>query len=181
MPEVDELMTLFATIPSAIICRGPEHPKKPEQSVSERLRQWLSAHPFLDQDEGYVQFLKRYAGAVVADKNGRFRAFVSGFHPQVGYLEDCGFVHRDPTEPALDGRGLYQFALMQYDRSVAGKFLDRHVFVCFSFDGTGTRPWGIYRDAIVGQQPRGTEELICGSFCEWLRKVYAGTAHPILE
>ncbi|HVK16676.1 MAG TPA: hypothetical protein VM533_06980, partial [Fimbriiglobus sp.] len=83
----------------------------------------------------------------------------------------------DPTVAGLDGLGLYQFALMQYDPPGPGKWLDRRVLMGFCFDGTGARPWGVYRSAIVGSQPQTAPELVCGSFCEWLRRVSAGVAH----
>jgi hypothetical protein len=179
LAEIDNLMAVFAAAsPSTVVCRGPEHPTQPESALAERVRQWLATHPFLYRDEGYVQFLKRYCGAAIADKAGRFWTTVHGFHPEVGYLHEYDFCSYDATVPGLDGRGLYLFALMQYERPGHGKLLDRQVLVDFCFDGTGTRPWGVYRSAIVGRKPQGNAELLCPSFYEWLRRVYAGEAHP---
>jgi hypothetical protein len=178
MLEIDDLIALFAPIPSTIICRGPEHPTEPDLSLAERLRQWLATHPFLHQDQGYVDFLKRYCGAAINDREGRFQATVHGFHPEVGYLDEYDFCLHDTSVRAFDGRGLYQFALMGYQRAGEGKFLERQVLVDFCFDGTGARPWGVYRSVLVGRQSQGPEALICGSFSEWLGKVYIGEAHP---
>ena len=113
MATIDDLMAMFAEAsPEALICRGPEHPTHPEVSLAERVRLWLAAHPFLDQDAEYVQFLRRYAGALIADREGKFGAVVHGFHPEVGYLDEYDFCRFDPTVSAVDERGLFQFALM---------------------------------------------------------------------
>ncbi len=180
MAEVDDLMAMLAgASPSSVVCHGPEHPTQPDPSLADRVQQWLGTHPFLHRDEGYVQFLKRYCGAVVCDNTGKFCATVHGFHPEVGYLDEYDFCLFDPTVPALDQRGLYQFALMGFEVPGSGKFLDRRVLVDFCFDGTGARPWGVYRSGTVGRDPESDAELICGSFSEWLCMVYAGEAHRL--
>jgi hypothetical protein len=176
--EIDDLMAVFAAAgPRALVCRGPEHPAQPEPALAERLRLWLATHPFLHRDEGYVAFLRRYCGAVVGDRAGRFWATVHGFHPEVGYLDEYDFCRCDPTVPGLDGRGLYPFAIMRYDRPGPGRPSDRRVLFSFSFDGTGTRHWGVYRTAGVRREPETEPQLLCGSFCAWLRMVFAGEVH----
>jgi hypothetical protein len=175
--EIDDLMAGFAGAgPPALVCRGPEHPTHPEPALAKRVRLWLATHPFLHRDEGYVRFLKRYCGAVVGDKAGRFWATVHGFYPEVGYLDEYDFCRYDATVPGLD-RGLYPFATMRYERPSTGRRLDREVMVDFSFDGTGTRHWGVYRRASLRREPEEDPQLLCGSFCDWLRRVFAGEAH----
>jgi hypothetical protein len=176
--EIDDLMAAFSDVgPPTVVFQGPEHPTQPEPALAERVRQWLATHPFLHRDEGYVEFLRRYCGAYLADKTGQFRATVYGFHPQVGYLDEYDFCCYDARVPGIDQRGLYPFAVMGYDRPGQGKLLDRQVRVDFCFDGTGARSWGVYREVKVGRQAQGDMEWHCGSFCEWLRQVYAGEAH----
>jgi hypothetical protein len=175
--EIDDLMAVFAGAgPPALVCCGPEHPTQPEPALAERVRLWLATHPFLHQDEGYVRFLKRYCGAVVGDKAGRLWATVHGFHPEVGYLDEYDFCRYDATVPAIDQRGLYPFAVMAKDRPGDGKLLDRQVLVEFSFDGTGARPWGVYRTAFFRSEPETGPQMLCASFCDWLRMVLAGEA-----
>jgi hypothetical protein len=175
--KVDDLMAMFAARPSTVICRGPEHPTHPDPSLTDRLRLWLETHPFLHRDEGYVQFLERYCGAAIGDKASDFCVTVHGFHPEVGYLDEYDFCTYDPTVPGLDARGLYPFALLAYDLPGPGKRRDRRVLMDFCFDGSGTRPWGVYRSAIVGREPQTDPVLVCQSFCEWLGLVAAGEAH----
>jgi hypothetical protein len=175
--KVDDLMAVFAARPSTVVCCGPEHPINPKPSLTDRVRLWLETHPFLHRDEGYVQFLKRYCGAVIGDEAGDFCATVHGFHPEVGYLDEYDFCTYDPTVPGLDGRGLYQFALMAYDLPGPGKATDRRVLMDFCFDGSGTRPWGVYRSASGGRGPQTDPVLVCRSFCDWLGMVAAGEAH----
>ena len=158
--EIDDLMGVFAGAgPPALVCCGPEHPTQPEPAVAERVRLWLATHPFLHRDEGYVGFLKRYCGAVVGDKAGRLWATVHGFYPAVGYLDEYDFCRYDPMVPALDGRGLYPFATMRYERPGPGRPSNRQVLVSFSFDGTGTRQWGVYRTALVRREPETEPQL----------------------
>ena len=163
MAQIDDLMAAFAAVgPPTVLCRGPEHPTQPEPALAELVRQWLATHPFLHRDEGYVQFLKRYCGAVIGDKGGRFWATIHGFHPEVGYLDEYDFCCYDAKVPGIDQRGLYPFALMGYDRPGHRKLLDRQMLIDFCFDGTGNRKWGVYRSAIVGRKPQGDGEWYCG-------------------
>lgn len=64
--HVDEVITrLLAVWPNALIGRGPEHPIEPNIELKSVVSEWILIHSFLIQDKGYVDFLKRYAGAQV--------------------------------------------------------------------------------------------------------------------
>ena len=65
--DTDQLMARFATLPGARVGSGPRHPAHPDPSLTERVARFLEEIPALARDQGYVDFMWRYAGASRSD------------------------------------------------------------------------------------------------------------------
>jgi len=154
--------------PHARIGRGPGYPPELEGALREKTAAWLSVHPFLALDSGYVDFLKPYSGLAVSrddDPSLDWGLDIAGFTGTGGCLDEVDFCVFDPTVPAIDEKGFYRFADVSY---CAYPDLTRPwsgwLGADFGYDATGERPWGIYR---LLDPP----QWFCSTFAEWLSRV----------
>ena len=97
---------------------------------------FLDMYPFVRRDQGYVDFLSHYGGALVGDEYDAISLGIYGFSDQFGpYLLE---------PPVIDDEGFLTFAdLLVTIESEQGD--EEEVEMAFSFDATGMRRWGVYR------------------------------------
>ena len=176
--DVDQLIQrLLEVAPHVYIGRGPEHPTHPNSTLAKRTATWLSVHPFLNQDAGYLEFLRRYSGVqVLIEKSLYWGLNIPGFTPRLGddYRFGYGTGRLDPTVRHIDENGFYDFAEVFFE--LPGEE-DESVWAreVFGFDASAKRRWGVYRseeqvfEGTIG--PLGPPEWFCETFLEWLRRV----------
>jgi hypothetical protein len=182
--EIDLLIQRLQEVaPHACIGRGPEHPTHPDLTLANRLATWLEVHPFLNQDAGYVDFLRRYSGVDVlreytaenVAKGLDWDLKIPGFAPGPGPLgwQDCldytgGHGGRlDPTALHGNESGFYHFATICFRASGEGNEPSDWAQEEFGFDASAQRRAGVYRIL-------DTPEWFCESFSEWLVRVIDG-------
>jgi hypothetical protein len=115
-------------------------------------------------DSGYVDFLRRYSGADASDPESGFDVHIAGFTGFGGVLNEIGPFTYDDETTGIDEHGLYPFAVTGIGQDVME----------FSFDGTGRRPWGVYRRYRRKQETHWQEvqgEWDCGTFLDWLTHI----------
>ena len=126
----------------------------------------LGTYPFLARDEGYVEFLRRYGGALLVREVDGLVLSLYGFSHDIGM-----HLIEGPGE-LVDGEGFLTLCDMVVPRVIrAPRSLDNlgdTVAVAFGFDTTGDRRWGVYR-FVSG----GAGAWYCETFLEWLRMLIA--------
>jgi hypothetical protein len=120
-----------------------------------------------------VDFLKRYSGAFVFDRERNIGIDIRGFAESV--VELCGdYCEFDDDEPHVNAKGFYEFALLDFHTGEKWS-METSVVMSFAFDATLSRPWGVYQGLPVkeaGQAEWKTEWRWCGeTFLEWLSRV----------
>lgn len=164
--DLSELIAKFEQL-GGRVGLGPTHATGPASDIADLTQRWLAAHPFLGRDQGYIDFLLRYSGAEWDPIGAGFGIAIAGFSGLGGYLDEWGPGDHQPDRLALTEDGLYPFATVCGYTGAIQSF-ETFVAIGFSFDGSGTRPCGIYR-GITPQIGRPTpEQWYCGSFLEWL-------------
>ena len=149
----------------ACVGHGPKHSDIPNTDLQPEINQFLSEYPFLQQDKGYVNFLERYAGATLDAPEGLIVIIF-------GFVLDIGGLHMTQDEgPIIDDEGFLCIAAVQVrsDEDAKGfdeyaKGFDEYTDLAFSFDATGERRPGIYRN--IGLNPKA---WYCEDFLTWLR------------
>jgi hypothetical protein len=179
--EIDGLIErLLQVSPQANIGRGPEHPTRPELALATRIATWLSVHPFLSRDAGYVDFLRRYSGVQVLTeysaqnvaKGLDWDLRIPGFAPQPRPLGKHGCLdytgghggRLDPTVRHIDKNGFYNFGEVFFRHSGGGDEPSDWAYEEFGFDASGERRSGVYR---ILDPP----EWFCENFLQWLTQV----------
>ena len=124
----------------------------------------LETYPFLASDEGYVEFLRRYGGAILV----RADALVLSLY---GFSHDIGMhIVEGPGEPLDDGALI--LCDMVVPRTIRARTDPREtvatVAVGFGFEATGERRAGIYRFVDGGKAA-----WYCETFLDWLAAVVA--------
>lgn len=155
--ELDLLLARLESFGHLKLGDGPEHPARPNRQLGPELARFLEQYPFVTRDDGYVQFLARYGGAVFWRDQDALSLGLFGFYPDLalhltkgpgdiiesGCLTFCDLVIPPRGNPfAADALGLG-----------------------FGFEATGTRPWGVYR-----LDGHGDAQWFCASFLGWLRR-----------
>jgi hypothetical protein len=112
---------------------------QPESSTSTAefdVTGFLDMYPFVKRDQGYVDFLSHYGGALVGDEYDTISLGIYGFSDEFGpYLLE---------PPVIDDEGFFTFAdLLVTIETEEGD--EEEVGMAFSFDATGMRRWGVYR------------------------------------
>jgi hypothetical protein len=165
--HLDSLVHRFAQLGSSVrIGRGPEHPAEPDDKLAQQTVRWLNAHAFLQRDQGYVTFLKRYSGLEADEKKAGFGIAISGFSGFGGFLHELGPGKFDDQNPCVTPEGFYPFANTG-GRVDAGPFRGS-VLIAFSFDATERRKWGIYREIWPRNGTKVEYHWYCETFLEWL-------------
>jgi hypothetical protein len=169
---LDALVAAFAAIPTAQVGCGPRHPHAPELDIQPELNEFLSAHLFLRQDVGYVQFLERYCGASVRDNERRVVLDISGLS---GVSLD---LTATPAE-FVDDYGFGTFASAEYRWPVPGEKVFRRRHAYFAFDATQKRLPGVYQCVQNGTEPPTAWAWASPSFLDWLNAVIAGRGNVV--
>jgi hypothetical protein len=170
--DLNGLIARFAHLsPHAKIGRGPQHPTVPVASLAEITERWLRLHPFLKLYSGYVEFLERYSGAQVFDKERNIGIAILGFSGAGNELcgDYCPFAE---DEPHIRKDGMYQFALLIFYAGDA-RTMETYCLVPFGFDATGSRRLGVYQGLFSRETMTTDWRWCCESFAEWLGQVIA--------
>lgn len=158
--NIHSLMTRFTELGFASVGRGPKHPQSPRPELHEEIDNFLSQHPYLRKDNGYIDFLECYAGAMVDWPNGELVIDIFGFSEDVSLhlTQDEGSV--------IDDEGFYAFcsSVVRVDKDQESKH--EYLGLGYAFDSTGTRKWGVYR--CIEDEPC---QWYCASFREWLKEL----------
>lgn len=161
--HVDDLVELLRTEVGAITGQGPKHPTHPNPELQEALDEFIQAYPSILEDEGYICFLKKYAGAYAENADATRIVDVFGFG---GTATDIA----DPEALQVDENGYLVFAQCIYSEIADGKLVDSYEHD-FAFSVTGDRPKGVYRASSTLRDPRQTFSFYVGDFCQWLQKL----------
>ena len=161
--DLDRHLSALRALGTLELGRGPRHPAAPRPELAVGIAAFLEHYPFLRRDPGYVEFLERYAGAVLTREKDMFSVGIYGFDEDVamhivsgpGDIVENGFltiadvvIPNEPDKPFsenVDGYGV-------------------------AFDATGARRRGVHRT-------RGDEGAwIAETFIDWLRLLGASAA-----
>jgi hypothetical protein len=129
--NLDELMTAFAALPAAAVGQGPAGP-----SSAAELEEFLTTHSALTRDEGYVEFLRRFGGALIDDQPRALIVDVLGF-------SDASTSMMDMDGPIVDDDGFVVFAQVIQHVIEDGMLADTREHD-FAFDATGRRDPVVY-------------------------------------
>lgn len=160
---VDDLVKLLEMEVGAITGHGPEHPTRPSPELQDAMSQFFHAFPSILEDEGYVHFLKRYAGIYVENADATRIVDVFGFGgPATGIA--------DPEAVQVDENGFLIFAQCIYSEITDGKLVDSYEHD-FAFSVAGDRPQGVYRASSTLREPEQSFSSYADDFCQWLQKL----------
>lgn len=167
--DIDSFMIRFAALPDARVGAGPRHPTNPDPALEERVARLFAEVPALTRDQGFVDFMWRYAGASRGNPNGSDVFEIFGFSAAASTYDEF-------EEPLIGDDGSFMFAEAIHEKP--GEPLDVYT-VGFAFNVDPGRQWAVYRAV----QEKGavnrpfTRHL--GSFAEFLAEaVAAGGRHP---
>jgi hypothetical protein len=141
--------------------RGPKHPTLPNTELVEEIAEFLETYSFLKTDQGYVNFLERYAGLLLYRDSDFLSLGIYGFDNDVS-------LHLVNGEGELiDEAGILTFADLTLPLQEGDQSSENLTAIGFGFDSTQQRHWGVYR--CIDGQPY---HWYCRSFLEWLEKFY---------
>lgn len=169
--HVDDLVKLLEVEVGVITGRGPEHPTHPNRELRSALDEFIHTYPSILEDEGYVRFLKEYAGAYVENLEATRIIDIFGFG---GTATDIA----DPEAVQVDEKGFLIFAQCIYTEISDGKLIDSYEHD-FSFSVAGDRPRGVYWAGSTLRAPQQPFIFYAEDFCQWLQKLI--DAHGNLE
>ncbi|WP_225847553.1 hypothetical protein [Streptomyces sp. HPF1205] len=152
--DIDELVIALGALPGAEVGRGPWSQEEPDEEQRKEIEDFLSLYPRLRQDAGYVDFLKRYSGAVIADEKRGQYVDIFGFGEvsshileiegdvvdEEGYLVFAQCMYHDIRDGALLDSFEYDFAYNVKERQEPG------VYCCRSTLGDRSQPFVRYAD-----------------------------------
>lgn len=168
--NIHNLMNQFAKLDYAIVGQGAKNLQSTLPDFEKEVEDFLSRYSFLYKDEGYVDFLKLYAGAMLDLPNGNFTIDIFGFDESVS-------MHLTQDESQIvDDNGYFTFC-SSVIKVKSDKFaLDSFKGIGYSFDATGNREWGIYR-IIEGEE----HKWYCDNFLNWLKIIITSSKEYLLE
>jgi hypothetical protein len=135
--NIDELVSLLEHLPGARVGRGPHHPKDPDRSLENQVSQFLDEYSALRRDTGYVEFLERYAGAMIKNLDETQIVDILG-------LSDVSTGIFEMDGPLIDEDGFFLFSQCVFHLIEEGKLVDMYEYD-FAFDTSRERPPGVYR------------------------------------
>ncbi|MGH3797722.1 MAG: hypothetical protein ACRDRT_01920 [Pseudonocardiaceae bacterium] len=158
--SITEAVSRLERIPGALAGRGPRHPEAPDLSIENQLVQFLDTYPALRRDVGYVEFLEKYAGAMIKNAGETQIVDLLGFSDvSTGMLEMDG--------PVVDENGFLLFAQCIFHVIVEGGLVDMYEYD-FAFDAYGERPPGVYRCSATLRSHGEPYVWYADGFCSWL-------------
>lgn len=165
MSRIDDAMSQFAIIPGSSVGRGPRHRLEPNPGLEPRITRFLKTYPLLRRDDGYVEFLERYAGASIENDDFSQIVDILGFTDASTDIEEM-------DGPMVDAEGFLMVAeaiyhLREGDRTTGTL---QHAF---AYDMTGTRPEGLYHSLVSAEHPTPAFAYAFEGFQAWLEDVVA--------
>jgi hypothetical protein len=158
--NIDETISRLEHIPDARTGRGPRHPEAPDLSIEDQLVQFLGSYSILRRDSGYIEFLEKYAGAMIKNLDETQIVDVLGFSDaSTGMLEMDG--------PLVDEDGFILFAQCVFHIIVEGRLVDMYEYD-FAFDASGERRPGVYRCSSTLRSQGESYVWYADGFCSWL-------------
>ncbi|MGW3222451.1 hypothetical protein ACWDAG_24520 [Streptomyces sp. NPDC001157] len=156
-------MKLLEEQVGAVTGRGPEHPTDPNRELQSELDRFIGEHPSIAEDEGYVGFLMKYAGAYAENSDATRIVDIFGFG---GTSTDIV----DPDFPLVDENGFLVFAQCIYSEVADGELVDSYEHD-FAFSVAGDRPPGVYRADSTLRESEQPFIRYADDFCEWLQRL----------
>lgn len=76
----------------AAVGRGPKHPESPNLELQKEIDSFLEQYSFLRKDQGYIDFLEYYSGAMVDWPKGELVIAIFGFLEEISFhlIKDGG-------------------------------------------------------------------------------------------
>jgi hypothetical protein len=133
------------------------------------LNAWLDHYPFLQNDAGYLAFLRRCSAACAFADERNVRIEVAGVLAFEEQLATFGFPTREDGWYCLGWSAVYLGAIGD---------LDNAIYHGYAFDATGTRPWGVYHRSGMSGRPRSDYRLMAASFLDFLDLLIASRGNP---
>jgi hypothetical protein len=161
--HVDDLVKLLETQVGAVTGHGPEHPTHPNRELQAEMDEFIHAHPSILEDEGYVRFLRQYAGAYAENADATRIVDIFGFG---GTATDIA----DPESVPVDENGFLIFSQCIYSDIRSGQLVDSYEHD-FAFSVAGDRPRGVYRASSTLREPEQPFNFYAGDFLQWLQKL----------
>lgn len=158
--DIHSLMNDFSKFDGAKIGFGPLHPLHPQKALAGNIKHFLDTYPFLEQDEGYIQFLQLYAGASIFKKDS------------IWMVDILGFTDNTICSPiaAMEGDIIDEYGFLMYSYIVIETRPIGSRQLSFAFDSTIQHPQGIYR--VFADAPNAWH-WYCPSFLIWLERLIA--------
>ena len=154
--DIDTLIQQLSSLGEAFVGKGPKHPTSPRPEIQPEISSLLTQYPFLEKDQGYVDYLEHYAGAVVDRPSGDL--FISIF----GLDEDVSLHLTRGEGPIVDNEGFFTFC-----DSVVRDQEQNDIGLGYVFDATGERRKGVYIVTEDSSEPH----WYCESFLQWLADI----------
>jgi hypothetical protein len=167
--DIDRLVARFAALPGAEVGHGPRHPTHPDPALEDRVAKLFAEVPALTRDQGFVDFMWRYAGASYSDPTRTWVFEIFGF-------SDVASSYDEFEEALVEDDGSFMFAQAMEENP--DDFLDLYT-VAFAFNVDPEREWAVYR--ADRQRDREDKPFVryLGSFAELLAEVIAkGGRYP---
>lgn len=161
--HVDDLVRLLEDQVGAVTGSGPEHPTQPIRELQSEVDRFISDYPPILSDQGYVKFLKKYAGAYLENADATQIIDIFGFG---GTSTDIV----DPEGSAADEDGFLIFAQCFYTEISDGKLIDSYEYD-FAFSVRGDRPHGVYKAVSTLREPDPHFVYHVEDFCQWLQEL----------
>ncbi|HXM58416.1 MAG TPA: hypothetical protein VOB72_23655 [Candidatus Dormibacteraeota bacterium] len=158
---IDALVDRLSRLPGAQVGRGPRHPRSPDAAVAPRLDTFLSEHPTLRDDAGYIEFQEKYAGAMIQHPGRRQIVDILGF-------SDASTDMQEMEGPVVDDDGFLVFAECIHHITVDGRLEEVHE-QAFAFSVVSGRRPGIYRLVSTMADQSGEYRWYTDDFTVWLR------------
>jgi hypothetical protein len=164
---IDDIVARFAALPGALVGSGPRHPSEPDPSIEGRVAGFFTGYPALRRDQGYVDFIWRYAGASRTNPEGTDLFDVFGFSNVTADILD------DFDESPVDEDGYLYFA-----QAVRHEGRNTYTYG-FAFNVDPDREWAVYRVAAMTDAARQPYLPYTDSFTSFLAEAVAnGGRYP---
>lgn len=168
--SIDDLIQAMYPLGKASVGRGPRNPVKPNPAYAQVVQEFLQRFPYLRDYPDYVDFLERYAGAVVFAPEGT-RNDVDFIYATIYGCGEWEFADEAPAGATPEGFFEFAVAEMQFRQpNTMGVPVGADLLAIFGFDATGTRPKQVYATVYPHDELSPPPmRPFCSSFTEWFR------------
>ena len=167
--SIHTLIQEFLKLKGAEVGYGPDHPTSPNGALKDTVDAYFNRFPFLKQDQGYVDFMRFYAGAWVDwqpyPELNDLVIDIFGFTAVSRNISEEDRLTYTSDESILEESGFIAFSEVFF-----GINEDSIPAQSFFFDITGDRDQGVYRE--VWQNGVKSEiTWYCESFLQWFEAI----------